>query len=178
MAQRYSDSELRKLVAESISISEVLRKLSLRPAGGNYAVLKRRMALLGIDRSHFLGRGHLKGRKHSRSKRTPLEELLIGNCLSGVTTSKLKARLLAASLLERRCYNCGLTEWQNEPIPLDLEHVNGNRSDNRIENLSLLCPNCHALTPTYRGRNKRRKIGRRGGNAAVAGVNSVKPLSR
>jgi len=50
-----------------------------------------------------------------------------------------------------------LAEWLGQPIPLELEHANGDRTDNRLEKLSLLCPNCHALTPTYRGRNKRRK---------------------
>jgi hypothetical protein len=157
MATRCTDERFREVIAGSISIGEVLRKLGLRPAGGNYAVLKRRVRLLGIDTSHFRGKGYLKGRNHTWARRTPLEQLLVSDCLSGVTTAKLKARLLSSGRLERRCYRCGLTEWQSEPIPLELEHVNGNRSDNRIENLTLLCPNCHALTSTYRGRNKRRK---------------------
>jgi hypothetical protein len=157
MASKIPEVELRRLVAESISFGQVLRKLGLRPAGGNYAVLKRRLTLRQIDISHFRGKGHLKGRTHGWSPRTPLSELLVDNCLSGVSTSKLKRRLLDAGLLHRRCYRCGLREWQGQPIPLELEHVNGNRLDNSSSNLILLCPNCHAMTPTYRGRNKRRK---------------------
>ena len=157
MAARCTDEKLRTLIADSISIGEVLRKIGLRPAGGNYAVFKRRVRLLGIDLSHFRGKGHLKGRRHNWARRTSLEDLLVSDCVSGVTTAKLKTRLLLKGLLDRRCYRCGLTEWQGQPIPLELEHTNGNRLDNRIENLSLLCPNCHALTSTYRGRNKRRK---------------------
>ena len=60
-----------------------------------------------------------------------------------------------------KCYNCNLTNWLGFNIPLELEHINGDNRDNRIENLILLCPNCHALTPTYRGKNKH-KIGSSG----------------
>jgi hypothetical protein len=157
MAAKCTDEKFRVVIAESISIGDVLRKLGLRPAGGNYAVFKRRVRSLGIDTSHFRGKGHLKGRNHGWARRTPLKELLVSNCVSGVTTSKLKTRLLLKGLLQRRCYRCGLTEWLGQAIPLELEHVNGDRSDNRLENLTLLCPNCHALTSTYRGKNKRRK---------------------
>ena len=69
--------------------------------------------------------------------------------------------MIEEGLFERKCYGCGKTHWncdltnyKDELIPLELEHKNGNNKDNRIENLTLLCPNCHAQTGTYRGRNK------------------------
>jgi 5-methylcytosine-specific restriction endonuclease McrA len=68
-------------------------------------------------------------------------------------SSKLKERLLAAGYKERRCEDCGLAEWNGKPIPLELHHVNGDSTDNRIENIRILCPNCHAQTATYRGKN-------------------------
>jgi hypothetical protein len=65
----------------------------------------------------------------------------------------LKLRLIKARLLENRCQTCGLRDWLGKPLNMHLDHVNGVRNDNRLENLRMLCPNCHAQTPTYSGRN-------------------------
>lgn len=69
-------------------------------------------------------------------------------------SNKLRIRLLQEKVFEHRCSNCNLSEWLNKPIPLELEHINGKSSDHRLENLTLLCPNCHSFTSTYRGKNK------------------------
>ena len=73
---------------------------------------------------------------------------------STISIPKLRERLLKEGLKEHKCENpkCGLSEWHNLPIPLQLHHINGDRTDNRLENLQLLCPNCHALTDNYCGR--------------------------
>lgn len=75
--------------------------------------------------------------------------------VSGSTekSSELKRRLIAEGLKSARCEQCDRDEWQGGPIPLELDHINGRNTDNRIENLRILCPNCHAQTQTYRGRN-------------------------
>lgn len=65
----------------------------------------------------------------------------------------LKDRLMKAGLLRPECYECGLTEWRGKPLSLELHHLNGKGRDNRLENLHLLCPNCHSQTPNYSGRN-------------------------
>ena len=152
-----SDAEFISAVKESHSIAGMLKILELSPSGGNYKTAKRRMKDLGLDTSHFLGQGHLKGKTHNWSPRFSSEEMFKKNSTYKGTTNNVKKRLIEDGHVEKKCYNCGSTEWLGNPIPLELEHINGDNSDNRIKNLTLLCPNCHALTNTYRGRNKKKK---------------------
>ena len=65
-------------------------------------------------------------------------------------------KLLKEGYKEHKCENCGLTEWQGQPIPLEVHHKDGNRHNNTLENFQLLCPNCHALTDSYRGKNSKK----------------------
>ena len=155
--QGCSDEEFIKYVSESFSKAQVLRKMGLVGAGGNYHTVNRRVKILGLDISHFTGQGHLNGKKHNWSKKTPLEEILVENSTYGGCCNNIKKKIFEAGLLKNQCYNCGLTKWLDQNIPLELEHKNGNRFDNRIENLTILCPNCHSLTDTYRGRGKGKK---------------------
>lgn len=83
----------------------------------------------------------------------PLEDILAGKHPQ-YQSNKLRLRLLGAGIFKYICNSCGLTEWLNKPIPLELEHKDGNSSNNKLENLELLCPNCHSFTSTYRGKNK------------------------
>jgi 5-methylcytosine-specific restriction endonuclease McrA len=70
---------------------------------------------------------------------------------------KLRKRLIAAGVFDRICANCGLAEWLGQKVPLELDHIDGDRANHEISNLRLLCPNCHAQTATYRGKNIRRR---------------------
>jgi hypothetical protein len=148
---RYSDEEVRRAVAGAVSFADALRQLGLAPRGGNYRILRRRIAELGIDTSHLLGQAWRKGSREPVVPARALEAILTVN--SPYKSSKLKNRLLAADYKEARCEDCKLTEWSGKPIPLELHHINGDSTDNRIENIRILCPNCHAQTPTYRGKN-------------------------
>ena len=150
----YSEEQFVAAVKASISKREVLRKLGLVEAGGNYAVLDKRVKQLNLDTSHWLGMGHLKGKTHAWAKKIPTKDILVESS-SYNDTNKLRIRLIREGIFEAKCYGCNLTEWRGRPISLELEHKNGIRSDNRLENLTLLCPNCHAQTTTYRGRNKK-----------------------
>jgi hypothetical protein len=145
-------THLTRAVAGSLSIREALRKLKLAPAGGNYETIKKAIREFGIDTSHFTGQGHLRGKTHNYNTR-PLHEVLVRGKLE--QTFRLKQRLLTEGYKEHRCECCGLTQWLGQPVPLELHHIDGDRMNNILRNLELLCPNCHALTDNYRGKNKK-----------------------
>ena len=150
--RNYSEDELRAAVANSTSYRQALQKLGLAAAGGNYATIKLRIKELELDVSHMTGQSWLKGKKNPHSVRKPLEEVLVAD--RPTSSHSLKKRLIEEGVFVAECKWCELTEWRGQSIPLELDHINGKHDDNRLENLRLLCPNCHAQTDTYRGKNK------------------------
>lgn len=150
--RKYTDDDLRDAVANNQSYRGVLIQLGIRPAGGNYETLKKRIENLNLDTSHFRGKGWSKQQTSVHRKKRSMEEILVKNS-TYTTSNHLKKRLLNEGYFEHRCMSCDLDTWLDQPIPLELDHINGDRRDNRLENLRLLCPNCHALTDTYRGKN-------------------------
>lgn len=157
--QSWTDEQLRKAVLKSKSYRAVIKELGLIPAGGNYVQVKYRIVSLGLDISHFKGKGWNKGLKYELNNKIPIEELLVFN---GRTQSyKLKNRLFKSGLKKPACELCGWAQKTSDGrIPVELDHINGDRYDNRIDNLRILCPNCHSLQPTHRGKNKRVKLAR------------------
>jgi hypothetical protein len=149
----WTDEQLRVAVAESLSGAQTLRKLGLVPVGGNYRTVWRHVRRLSLDVSHWTGEGWRRGKRDGfATRRQPLDEILTQHS-QYTTTSHLRARLLRSGLLENQCVICGLSEWLGAPLTLHLDHVNGVHDDQRLENLRLLCPNCHSQTETYCGRN-------------------------
>ncbi len=150
--RRYTDQQLEQAVRTSYTIRAVLDKIGLTPAGGNYEMIQRRIGLLGLDTSHFLGSAILKGTTHDYNTR-PLGQVLVRRQVEN--TWRLKSRLLQEGLKQVICECCGATEWRGKPVPLELHHVDGDRTNNELSNIQLLCPNCHALTDNYRGSKKK-----------------------
>ena len=146
-ARRYTREEFADAWNSSLSIAEVARKLDCNKNGGGYMSLKTAALDLGLTKDHMTGQGHLKGKTHNWTPRKPLEEVLVEN--NFVNTSRLKKRLIKEGILKPECYICHITEWLGKPAPLALDHINGNNSDNRLENLRILCYNCHGQTETF-----------------------------
>lgn len=114
--------------------------------GHSYRECRERFNFCAASWTNAVQRGEIRPRKFGMS----IEELLSSPKRN---RKHVKLRLVRAGLLENRCYSCGLAEWRGLPLSLQLDHINGVPDDNRLENLRMLCPNCHSQTPTYSGRN-------------------------
>lgn len=149
--RKYTQEQFIEAIASSQSIAQALTKLGVAPHGGNYKVAQNYIEQLGLDISHMSGQAWNKGKQVGPKRE--LNDYLTNQC--SISSFKLKNRLLSEKILERRCQNCQLSEWLDKPIPLELHHIDGNPKNNQLDNLSLLCPNCHSLTDNYRGKNKK-----------------------
>ena len=147
---KYSLEQLKTAIETSTSMRQVLIKVNVVPYGGNYDVLRKALYHFNLDTSHFVGQAWNKGKM--LDAKVSIEDYLSNK--KPIQSFKLKNRLLKEKIFEARCFSCDSTEWLGEPIPLELDHIDGNNKDNRLLNLRLLCPNCHALTPTYRSKNR------------------------
>ncbi len=149
---------LQLLLNTSQTYKEVLIKLGFEP-NGNYQTLKRRLIDESFDLSCISEKSseNIKNNaiKNSLSKKK-LEDILVEN--SNYGRSSLKRRLIQEKILENKCFKCSVKNtWEGQPLNLQLDHLNGNPTDNRLFNIRLLCPNCHSQTPTFSGRNKKKK---------------------
>ena len=151
-----TDDEFRQAVAGSLSIRQVLSCIGLVPAGGNYKTVHDQIKRLELDTSHFTGAGWNVGLRYRNiGQAFSWDGLLVENS-TYKSTFRLRRRLVEFGLKEPKCEGCDLMEWRGQPIPLELHHTNGVNNDHRLANLQLLCPNCHALTENYRGKNQSR----------------------
>lgn len=147
---RWTESQLRDVVAASDSFADVLRHFGLRTAGGNHASVRNWIEHWGISTEHFTsGAARSVGRGREA---LPLAQVLVTG--SGYQRGRLKQRLYDAGLKRPACELCGQDEeWHGARMSLILDHVNGVFDDNRLENLRIVCPNCNATLPTHCGRN-------------------------
>ena len=160
MALRKYDKEwLEELCKDSFSLAEVLRKAGRKPGGGNQETLKKKITEYNIDISHFTGQLWNKGKTKETDNRIigkekySLEEVFQKN--SSITQKGLRGYVERYQVIPYKCTICGCDGiWQEGIISLELHHKDGDNHNNEISNLEYLCPNCHALTENYRGKNK------------------------
>lgn len=151
----WTDKQLFEAVRTTTSVRQTISRLGLVPAGGNYALIAGHIKSIGYDTSHFTGKGWSKGMKIPRKPVYTLEEILIQNS-TYTNIAKLKSRLFCENLKFNKCEECGWAQQSEDGrVPTELDHINGDRYDHRLENLRILCPNCHSLKPTHCGRNKK-----------------------
>lgn len=157
---RYTKEVLEPIVRESYSMAEVLRKLTLSYNGGSHSMIQSRIRAFGISTDHFTGQGWAKGKNKdntpgimasARVNRWPHDKVF---CENSEYTRTIRDRYLQLNP-EYKCQICGITQWMEKPIALHVDHINGIHNDNRVENLRLLCPNCHQQTDTWGNSNKR-----------------------
>jgi transposase-like protein len=153
--RRWTDEEFAAAVRESKSFSEVARRLGYDTSGGIHRFVKLHITRLNLDTSHFTGQSWARGMRFPGRRRRPLAEILVERSTYG-NGGNLRRRLIADGLKEARCELCGITEWRGQPVKLELDHINGDHTD-RLENLRIVCPNCHALTETYCNSRSRRR---------------------
>ena len=150
MKNQYSLKDVIKAVENNKSIAGVLRDLGLRPVGGNYKTVHRLIKDNNLDTSHFTGQGWNVGLVF-KPKTSISDDVVFIKDSNYRCSWRLRERYKKKTGIIH-CEQCGLSQWQGQAIPLEIHHINGDNTDNRIENLKLLCPNCHALTNNYRGK--------------------------
>ncbi|MFD5726873.1 MULTISPECIES: HNH endonuclease signature motif containing protein [unclassified Streptomyces] len=147
--------EFTQAVATSHSMAAVMRALGKHPYNGTArAKAKQSIAVYGLSTAHFTGQGHNSGRTSPTRKTVDeiLQRLPVG---SSRTKTVLLRRVLDEVRIPQTCHLCGLgTVWQGLRLVLEIDHINGDRLDNRLENLRYLCPSCHSQTVTFSNRTR------------------------
>ena len=154
MKTDYSKENLEAIVKNNTSIAGVMRDLGLKQGGGSRSTVFKYIEKYNINTDHFTGSRWNVGKKIPV---TPLKNILKEN--TNFKSNVLLQRLVYKGLKEYKCECCGISNWNNKPITLELHHIDGNHYNNTFSNLQILCPNCHSQTDTFR-RRKNHKANR------------------
>ena len=149
-----TDEQFVNLIKNSANIAEVLFKLGYTVKGNSwgYSQVKQRMTDLNLSSANFKGKNAYY--ETNKEREISPDKLFRINCKH--TRTVLRRNIIRNNLLPYKCAICGISKWNNKTLSLELDHINGMNNDNRLENLRLLCPNCHSQTTTYGSRNQQR----------------------
>ena len=153
MRYKFTKEDYENAAMVSKSIAGVCRELNIRPVGGNYKTINNKIKEYGINIEHFTGGAWNVGDRFKPFNKGIKMEDILSNKVKYVSGGKLRKRLIDGGYKRYVCEKCGLSEWMGRQIPLELNHINGDNMDNRLDNLEILCCNCHAQTDNWRGRN-------------------------
>jgi hypothetical protein len=144
-------------IKNSKSISQVFKKLGLSSGTSNYTTFHKYKEKWNLDTSHFNKNQVIRESvlKTKSKTKTPLKDILTKK--SYYNRVHLKNRLIKEGLLKYECYTCGIIDWCEKKLSLQIDHINGNSIDNRLKNLQLLCPNCHSQTDSFAGKKTKDK---------------------
>ena len=136
---------IQECITANLSKAEIARRLQC-----NIKTVNQHLTLFGIE--YHGKQGWKKGQNFKSDKYIPFNDYIK---LDNINTNRLRKKLIREGLKEAKCEVCKNTHWNGQPIPLEVHHKDGVRTNNELANLEVLCPNCHAQTSTYRGRNKK-----------------------
>lgn len=158
MSEKYTKQMLEKAAKKSESVTGVMRELGITYLSGNMRThIKKRLEHHKIDTSHFLGSNWVKGKK-SPKRLTPKDVFVYDRCNGNKEKVATLRRCMIESGIEHSCKFCDLSsEWNSKPLTLQIDHIDGDFLNNKINNLRFLCPNCHSQTETFGGKNKVKK---------------------
>ena len=143
---KYTKEKLEEAVANSKSLAGILRFLGLKQAGGTQSNIRNRIRQYKIDCSHFTGQGHRRGK--TALNRSHWSKILVHRNDGNRTRAKQLRRALKEAGVAYKCVECGNDgHWNNKSITLEVDHIDGDFTNNLLENLQFLCPNCHSQKP-------------------------------
>ena len=145
------EEKICELAKKCENINQICKIIGKKSTNENYKRIKNILQINNVDIPHF----NQNISNNSSSAKKDVKYYLVSG--STIAISKLRERIIKNGIKEHKCEKCGRTEWEGEQIPLELHHINGDRLDNRIENLQLLCPNCHTLTDNYCGKKLKKE---------------------